>query len=261
MRDINEEIIIPICQETEKPYALAKNPLGLKTEVFISHNWDEPFGEFVNSIRDAFRTKFNKPNVWICAFGLLQGSKAAIEAQLEMPLAQSPFVRALRSADIFLVVRNSRTDLFSRIWCICEVMYAKEHNFSPKKTQISGPVGFSTSNVSCLDAKSFSPEDKKKILRELLTEKGSRAEIDRYIKEFRDFITGGGDAVDVQISNEKNKALEEFLGETVFSAMKTELDAIGVVEVLKLLETEDLNKLAVKLKKVQAKKFLRKMSE
>merc|ERR1740136_431627 len=79
MRDINEKIIIPICQETGKPYALAKNPLGLKTEVFISHNWDEPFGEFVNSIIDAFRTKYNKPTVWICAFSLLQGSKAAIE--------------------------------------------------------------------------------------------------------------------------------------------------------------------------------------
>merc|ERR1740136_455127 len=96
MRDINEKIIIPICRETEKPYALAKNPLGLKTEVFISHNWDEPFGEFVNSIRHAFQTKYKKPSVCICAFSLLQGSKAAIEAQLEMPLAQSPFVRALR---------------------------------------------------------------------------------------------------------------------------------------------------------------------
>merc|ERR1740136_266826 len=263
MRDINEEIIIPICQETGKPYALAKNPLGLKTDVFISHNWDEPFGEFVNSITDAFRTKYNKPTVWICAFSLLQGSKAAIEAQLEMPLAQSPFVRALRSADIFLVVRNSRTDLYSRIWCICEVMYAKELNFIPNKTQITGPDGFSTTNVSCLDAKSFSPEDKEKIIRELLAKKGSRAEVDKYIDEFRDFITVGCDAVDVQISNEKNETLEGFLGEKVFSAMKTELDDIGVGEVedLKELETEDFNKLAAKLKKVQAKKFLRKMSE
>jgi len=155
------------------------------------------------------------------------------------------------------------TDLFSRICCICEVMFAKKYNVIPDKIQITGPDRFSTTHVSCLDAKSFSPEDKEKIMRELLTEKGSRAEIDRYIKEFRDFITGGGDAVDVQISNEKNETLEGFLGEKFFSAMKTELDDIGVGEVedLKLLETEDLNKLAAKLKKIQAKKFLMKMSE
>jgi len=79
----------------------------------------------------------------------------------------------------------------------------------------------------------------------------------------RDFITGGVNAVDVQISNEKNETLEGFLGEKFFSAMKTELDDIGVGEVedLKELDTEDLNKLAAKLRKVQAKKFLRKMSE
>ena len=45
--------------------------------------------------------------------------------------------------------------------------------------------------------------------------------------------------------------------------MKSELDKIGaeVVEYLRELETEDFNMLTAKLKKVQAKKFLKKMSE
>jgi len=36
MRDVNSEIIIPVCRETGKSYALTKNPQGLRTEVFVS---------------------------------------------------------------------------------------------------------------------------------------------------------------------------------------------------------------------------------
>jgi hypothetical protein len=45
--------------------------------------------------------------------------------------------------------------------------------------------------------------------------------------------------------------------------METDLDTIGVetVEDLKELETDDINMLAANLKKVQVKKFLRKMAE
>ena len=263
MRDINSEIIIPMCRETGKSYALTKNPQGLKTEVFVSHSWDEPFGEFVDSINTAFLTKYEKPNVWICAFGLLQGSNDDIQAQLKMPLAQSPFVRALKSADSYLVVRNSKNDLYSRIWCICEIMFAKKFNFIPSKTQIAGPEGFTTTCVSCLDAGSYCPNDKEKIIRELLLTKGARAEIDQFIKEFRDFNSAVVASVDVQISNEKNETLEDFLGESSFSLMETDLDTIGVetVEDLKELETDDINMLAANLKKVQVKKFLRKMAE
>ena len=189
MRDINEKIVKPVCGQKGKSYALAKNSQELKTDVFVSHSWDETFGEFVDSITDAFRTKYIKPNVWICTFGLLQGSNDDIEAQLEMPLAESPFVRALIRADSFLVVRNFRTDLYSRIWCICEIMFAKKYNVIPNKTQITSPDGFSTTNVSCLDAKSFCPDDRDKILMELLVKKGSRAEVDKYINKFREYKT------------------------------------------------------------------------
>jgi len=184
MRDINEKIIIPVCRETGKPYALAKNPRGLKTEWFICHNWDEPFGEFVESISSYLRKKVNKPNVWICAFSLLQGSEDVIKEQLEMPLAQSPFVRALRSADIFLIVRNSRTDVFNRIWCICEVMYAKKLNFIPDKTRLCGPDAFSTSTTSCYFAKSYSLKDEIKIKRELV-HGNAGAGVDKFVNSCR----------------------------------------------------------------------------
>jgi nitrogen-specific signal transduction histidine kinase len=96
----------------------------------------------------------------------------------------------------------------------------------------------------------------------LLT-KGARAEIDQFIKEFRDFNSAVVASVDVQLSYEKNETLEAFLGESSFSLMETDLDTIGVetVEDLKELETDDINMLAANLKKVQVKKFIRKMAE
>ena len=128
MRDINKAIIIPKCRETKKSYALSKNSEGLKAEVFVSHSWDEQFASFVDSILHAFHTKLIKPTLWICAFGLVQGNSEEIGAQLgtgETSLEESPFVRALKDATTYLVVRNCNTDMCDRIWCICEVTYAK----------------------------------------------------------------------------------------------------------------------------------------
>ena len=45
---------------------------------------------------------------------------------------------------------------------------------------------FAGRNTSCVDAQSYDPDDKKKILKEL-TEKSSISDIDTYIKEFRAF--------------------------------------------------------------------------
>merc|ERR1740136_337804 len=123
MRDVNEKIIIPVCRKEKKSYALSKNECGLKTDVFVSHSWDERFGDFVDCIKQAYQNKMRKPNLWICAFGLLQGNSEEIKSQLgadQGPLDQSPFVRALKGASNYLVVRNCNTDLCARIWCILE---------------------------------------------------------------------------------------------------------------------------------------------
>merc|ERR1711935_1001083 len=146
-------------------------------------------------------------------------------------MGQSPFVRALRNADNFLVVRNSTTDLYSRIWCICEIMYARKYDFIPKKTLITGPDGFKTACVSCLDAGAYDPNDRDKIIKVLLEKKGARAEIDQYIKEFRAFNSCGIVEVGVKSVKKKNKALEDFLGKSWYSAMRTELDDFGVESV------------------------------
>ena len=119
MRDINDAIIIPQCKLSGVSYALSKNPQGLSVEAFITHCWDEPFADFVDSIRTAFCPFTLKPNLWICAFAIKQGDHQALEMQLDVPLREAPFVQALSCATWFVVVRNSRTDLYNRAWCVC----------------------------------------------------------------------------------------------------------------------------------------------
>jgi len=200
MRDVNEAIIKPVCQSTRKSYAASKNPDGLKLKVFVSHSWDEPIGEFIDSIEKAFEYSLEKPTFWICAFSLLQGNFEEIQAQLglgDIPLHESPFVRALKSAEKYLVVRNRNTDLCERIWVICEFMYARKFKFIPSKTIISGPNHFVHTTISCLDAKSFNKEDKAKILKVLLT-KHSYSQIDEFIASIKEgALVGSFDGEDI----------------------------------------------------------------
>jgi len=205
MRDINIHIIIPVCQETNMAYALSKNIDGLETEVFVSHGWDEPFGDFVDSIQSAFHTKLVKPTLWICAFALMQGNHHKIKEQLgpgETSLEQSPFVKALKDASLYLIVRNCNSDLCDRIWVVCEIMYAKKYSFIPNKALITGPSTFADSNTSCLDAKSYDLNDKARITKELLTEH-SYEDIDKYINKFRSFSMFDGAAVGVHSTSSK----------------------------------------------------------
>ena len=119
MRDVNSLLIAPSCVEHGKSYALQKNPEGLLVDSFISHSWDEPFVDFVESIQKVFQTWAKKPNLWICAFALDQSHPHSIKDQVGTEnefLSNSPFVMALKDSKKFVVVRNAITDLYTRIW-------------------------------------------------------------------------------------------------------------------------------------------------
>jgi len=190
MRDIVDMIIRPLCEENKTSYALSRNIEGLKTDVFVTHSWDELFGDFTNAIEKTFQSKLVKPSLWISAFALNQAGD--IETRLgtrETALDQSPFARALKGADSYLIVRNSKKDLCVRIWCIAEFIFAKEYGFIPLKTQIAGPNTFANNKSSVYDAEACDPFDKDKIFTDLLINKGSRKELDNYISQFRAFGT------------------------------------------------------------------------
>lgn len=195
MRDINEDIIKKQCQLTHKSYALSVNPIGRKVGAFITHCWDENFRDFVSSIQAAFHHFPIKPNLWICAFALIQGDFNIVRESMMMPLIDSPFIRALEEATWFVVVRNSKRDLYSRLWCVCELLFAKQFGFTTGKngeddtsikhsTMVIGPDVFSKLTTSCIHAKATDEDDARRIL-ELLETEHTVEEVDALVKQYR----------------------------------------------------------------------------
>ncbi len=190
MRDLNDRLIKPKCAETGTSYAMALNPSGLLLDTFVTHAWDEPFAEFVQSIREAFAHHAEKPNLWICSFALVQSDDArVIESQLGNELDHAPFIQALRHASCFLVVRNRNTDLYDRAWCICELVEAIDLGLCPKKTIVTGPNAFSGKQSSCLHAKCRKMSDHVKILHHLIGNNDTARieKVDGQISMFRKF--------------------------------------------------------------------------
>lgn len=142
--------------------------------------------DFVQSLRSVFQTSVSKPNLWICAFALVQGDRQLLENQVSgaATLAESPFVQALAQAKQFVVVRNSRSDLYSRIWCVCELLFATSFALVPNQTYVTGPDVFANCKTSCLDAQSTEPHDKARILKYLLNQHQYQ-EIDQMVHVFR----------------------------------------------------------------------------
>ena len=65
------------------------------------------------SIKICFHTVLVRPTLWICAFALRQGDAQLLEKQIGTgSMDESPFVKALSHAKMFVVVRNSVIDLY-----------------------------------------------------------------------------------------------------------------------------------------------------
>merc|ERR1712107_637353 len=113
----------------------------------------------MQEIRSVFRHWLHKPAMFICAFALFQGDHAVIASQLGDELESAPFIIALRAADYFLVMRNRVQDLYTRGWCICEVLFAQKIGFV-NNILVAGPDTFQGSEISCLDMSTSKKEDK-----------------------------------------------------------------------------------------------------
>jgi hypothetical protein len=188
MRDICREIIEPLCARSKTSYALRLNKKGIPIQCFVSHGWDGHFAAFVQSIRNAFQTTMVKPNLWICAFALIQSQdEELIQQQIgssEEELEESPFVQAIKAASTYCVVRNSNVDIWTRCWCVCETMYANHFGLLPDKTHITGPDKFAHLQTSVLDAQASRLKDRDRILKVLLT-KFDREQVDNFVHELR----------------------------------------------------------------------------
>eukprot|EP00035_Acanthoeca_spectabilis_P029759 m.475377 g.475377 ORF g.475377 m.475377 type:complete len:1000 (+) comp38190_c0_seq1:794-3793(+) len=156
MSNVNRAIVKPLCAQYGTCLALYHSPNGLSADVFVSHAWREPFRQFVESVFEAYRTSVRKPTLWICTFALMQSDDPDIIMKQigppEAPLTDAPFIRAMQQVHEFLVVRNSSVDVYSRLWCVCEVFFAHEYGLVPGRAKVAGSSAFSGSITSCLEA-------------------------------------------------------------------------------------------------------------
>ena len=169
-------------------YAMTENgPDGLLAGAFVTHSWDGNFEEFVESLRQAFRCFPEKPNLWICSFALPQDEDALKNLlNAKTPLEDMPFIKALDAAERFVVVRNSNKDLYSRIWCVCELMYALKKN-KLRHTLITGPDTWSHLDTNCENAVASHPGDRDRIRAKLIATHNSLEVVDEQIQRFRNF--------------------------------------------------------------------------
>eukprot|EP00038_Savillea_parva_P008111 m.174846 g.174846 ORF g.174846 m.174846 type:complete len:284 (+) comp13880_c0_seq1:133-984(+) len=179
IRDINTHVVLPTCRAFQTSYALSVNPVGCDTEVFVSHTWDDTFEEMFTCITNAFGAG-NVPNVWICTFALRQDVNVA--DQIGHDIATVPFVQALRAANTMLVVRSKNKDLYTRMWCVCELVFAIKV-CKVDSVRVCGPNTFAESTVSCTEAQ-CRPADKERIMKVLL-EHSSVKEMDAVIGDLR----------------------------------------------------------------------------
>lgn len=187
MWHVVQEIVKPSCAQSGAPMALVRNGWHvLPVQDFVTHCWREPFHEFMDSLRHAYDVNVVKPNLFICAFSLFQGDVSDIEQALGQSIPQAPFVKALRSAERYVVVRNRMEDLYTRAWCLVEYIYAKKFGFYKDKVLITGPNDFSDSHTTCTQIRASNEEDRLKIFKFIMDE-GGPSVIDPQISEFRAF--------------------------------------------------------------------------
>lgn len=195
MWHVVQEIVKPSCAQTGAPMTLVRNGWQvLPVQDFVTHCWREPFHEFMDSLRHAYDVNVVKPNLFICAFSLFQGDVSDIEQALGQSIPQAPFVKALRSAERYVVVRNRMEDLYTRAWCLVEYIYAKKFGFYKDKVLITGPNDFSDSQTTCTQIRASNEEDRLKIFKFIMDE-GGPSVIDPQISEFRAFDARFGSPV------------------------------------------------------------------
>lgn len=188
MWDIVQQVVKPACEEHGAPIALVLNGWKVaRVEGFVTHCWAEPFAEFMSSLRTVYGTQFAKPNLFICAFTIFQGSFEDVQGALGDTINDAPFVKTLRCSSHFTVVRNSVQDLYRRGWCLIEFLYARKFELYPKGVRIAGPTAFASSAASVMDVEASVKADREKIMRAIFDIEPSVQRLDEQIAEFRAF--------------------------------------------------------------------------
>ncbi|CAK9029499.1 Uncharacterized protein SCF082_LOCUS18812, partial [Durusdinium trenchii] len=99
-------------------YALWLHPEGLPCQVFVSHAWVEGIFEFALGVRSAWPGGHGLRNMYVCL--LANPQNLDMQLFLNVEIKESPFARALGRASHLLVIPNTKTSIYSRLWCVYE---------------------------------------------------------------------------------------------------------------------------------------------
>jgi len=124
---LNEYVIQPdTIRKGRLSWAVLHNleTLGLKCRTFVSHCWDEPFYEFLQALRDQY-VDYARRAFWVCFVANPQSwGKAALDEMLQEYV---PFWTAVAECSNVLIVRNRITHIYTRGWCVLELIAAVFH--------------------------------------------------------------------------------------------------------------------------------------
>lgn len=131
-----EKLIKPLCLGAGVSYSALLNPKGLKCSTFVTHAWFESFLMFVEDLQGHF-PDFETRVFWICfAANPQTWPHEELKNLLGPGALQSPFAIALQQCESFVVVRNTTRNIYSRLWCVAELVFARA--FTDHSIQVIG---------------------------------------------------------------------------------------------------------------------------
>jgi len=164
--------LIPTSEGCSWVEIVAKGPQEPKH--FVSHNWSEPFNDFMSSVElhAAEHGNIGSAAYWICTF-----ANSQFEVALGVTLEECPFHQALLVASSTVLMLDKTANALTRSWCSFELWLTTTCG---KKLEIctpSGPVGCSRASsgeileaIKHLDlrrAKASEPVDQRQIMNKI----------------------------------------------------------------------------------------------
>jgi len=136
MHVINNEVIMKmIPKENSCSWIEIRSAKPQKPKVFVSHDWSEPFRDFLKAI------ELYKASAGIsvhCAFFICTFANDQWHVDLGETLSTSPFYLALSRAESVLLMLDKLGSALGRIWCVFELHTTLKKQ---KKLAISTPLG------------------------------------------------------------------------------------------------------------------------
>ena len=126
VREVVDQIVKPAIAGLQNcGYArLLNKGSPLLGEAFVSHAWDGGFVAFAQAVFQVFQAWPLPPNLWISFLAL-----SPTATRRWSSADQAPWVEALQRANTVLLVRNPRSDVYKRLWCVFELLMAKNLGF------------------------------------------------------------------------------------------------------------------------------------